>query len=209
MDEPNEKESDIKARSGKSTLLPDPELQFILKNVTQDGYVHRAISAFFLEPLTQPERVDLLAALARQILANPADGEELALAIGCLSQLTPAKRALEVRHDDPVDDWTLDEASWCLHTPLGHDVQLQRAEVAVLAKLFARPGINLPREELASSFKPDANDRNRSLDVVISKIRKKVRDISALEFPLRSIRGVGYVFTGRARLVAVVAGTAN
>ena len=119
-----------------------------------------------------------------------------------LARLLPMQREASLRQGDPEGDWTLDETNWCLRTPLGHDVQLQRAEAAILAKLFMRPGINQSREDLAASFKSDREDKNRSLDVAVSKIRKKVRDASGLDLPLRSIRGVGYVFTGSAQLVS-------
>lgn len=153
--------------------------------------------------LTRDERLQALAAGVHHIFSGPPDREELILVLKNLARLMPIQ-SIGLRQDDPEGDWLLDETRWCVRTPLGHEVQLQRAEAAILAKLFMQPGINQSREDLAASFKSDREDKNRSLDVAISKIRKKVRDASKLGFPLRAIRGVGYVFMGSARLVSDV-----
>ncbi|HWJ70596.1 MAG TPA: winged helix-turn-helix domain-containing protein [Sphingobium sp.] len=154
--------------------------------------------------LTREERLQALAAGVTQILSSPPDQDELLLVLKNLIHLLPTP-GLSLRRGDPEGDWLLDEARWCLRTPLGHDVQLQRAEAAILAKLFRQAGVNQSRQNLAASFKSDHEDKNRSLDVAISKIRKKVRDASNLDLPLRAVRGVGYVFIGRTRLVSDVA----
>lgn len=156
-----------------------------------------------VQDLTREERLQALAAGVNQILSSPPDQDELVLVLKNLIRLLPTPN-LSLRQGDPEGDWLLDEARWCLRTPLGHDVQLQRAEAAILAKLFQQAGVNQSRQDLAASFKTDREDKNRSLDVAISKIRKKVRDASDLGLPLRAIRGVGYVFMGRARLVSGV-----
>jgi len=153
------------------------------------------------QDLSRDERLQALAAGVDQILSNPPDREELVLVLRNLGRLLPAPPSVSIRQGDPKGDWVLDETRWCLWTPLGHEVQLQRAEAAILALLFASAGFHQSRADLAASFKSDRDDRNRSLDVAISKIRKKVRDASGLGLPLRTIRGMGYIFTGSARLL--------
>ena len=44
--------------------------------------------------------------------------------------------------------------------------------------------------------------RERVLDVLISKLRRKVWDCAQMELPLRSARNAGYVFAGRVGRVA-------
>lgn len=152
------------------------------------------------EGLTRDERLLALGSGVLYIHASAPD-TELALMLKNIARLIPAPN-LSIREDDPQGDWVLDMARWHLRTPLGHDVQLQRAEAAILAQLFVQTGVQQSRQTLAASFKSDHHDKNRSLDVAISKIRKKVRDAANLGLPLRAIRGVGYIFVGNAHVIS-------
>lgn len=156
--------------------------------------------------LTRDQRCTALESGVHHIHGCAPD-RELALILRNIARLLAERSAgtnadLNLRPGDPEGDWVLDQQHWHLRTPLGHDVQLQRAEAAILAQLFAQTGVQQSRESLAASFKSDHEDKNRSLDVAISKIRKKVRDASDLGLPLRAIRGVGYVFVGNAHIVS-------
>jgi DNA-binding response OmpR family regulator len=190
-----------------TTIDPAPGRR--LEIIARIRELHAGALVFLAHGLPSGERLKMLEAGVDHIVSAEPGSEELAMVLRNLQRLMliPAPRH---REHDPVAAWILDETEWRLRTPCGHEVPLQRAEAAVLAHLFARPGDNLPREILAASFKSDREDTNRSLDVVISKVRKKVREASGLSLPLRSIRGVGYVFVGNARLVEVLkVGTAG
>lgn len=172
-----------------------------LERLEEIRRIHAAALVVLAPELTHEERLLVLEAGADQLLVNPPDPREIALVLRNLGRLLPAGAA-RARAADSHGAWLLNDMDWYLQTPLGDRVPLQRAEVAVLARLFARPGVNQSREILAASFKADHEDKNRSLDVLISKIRKKVRDVSDLGFPLRAVRGVGYIFVGNAKLTS-------
>lgn len=173
-----------------------------LKLITKAPPSPTRASVLLARSLNRKERLEALAAGVDHILPSPPDRAELVLVMKNLARLISVRRTTSLRQGDPEGYWLLDEMRWRLRTPLGHDVQLQRAEAAILAKLFTAAGTSQSREDLAASFKSDREDKNRSLDVAISKIRKKVRDVSNLDLPLRAIRGVGYVFAGSARLMS-------
>ena len=48
--------------------------------------------------------------------------------------------------------------------------------------------------------KPRLGPDNRSLDVLVSRLRRKAEDGTQLLFPLRAARGAGYVFAGEGRI---------
>jgi DNA-binding response OmpR family regulator len=64
------------------------------------------------------------------------------------------------------------------------------------------PGMPKLRRDIRSHLtdSPRGCD-GRSLDVLISRLRRKVEDASAMKLPLRSARGAGYVFTSSATIV--------
>lgn len=196
----------LKRSNPDTELLPGTENQITmidlagdLKRIAGIRSSHPGILVLVAEGLAREERMQALQAGVDLIIPNRPDREELALILRNLARMLAGETQYS-RQGDPTGDWVLDQTNWRLTTPLGHQVQLQRAEAAVLGMLMARPGMQQFREDLAASFKSDREDRNRSLDVVVSKIRKKVRQTSDLSLPLRSVRGVGYVFAGSARL---------
>lgn len=189
---------DTESLPGTENRITMIDLAGDLKRIAGIRSAHPGILVLVAEGLAREERVQALQAGVDLIIPNRPDREELALILRNLARL--AGETQHARQDDPAGDWVLDQTNWRLTTPLGHQVHLQRAEAAVLGMLMARPGVQQFREDLAASFKSDREDKNRSLDVVVSKIRKKVRQASDLSLPLRSVRGVGYVFAGNARL---------
>lgn len=91
--------------------------------------------------------------------------------------------------------WQLDPDRWVLIAPNTREVRLTHSEYAVLALLIGQPGIVQARATLRAVVDGDAS-RKRVLDVLISRLRRKVWDVAATELPLRSARSAGYVFAG-------------
>ncbi|MCW2363831.1 MULTISPECIES: response regulator transcription factor [Sphingobium] len=97
--------------------------------------------------------------------------------------------------------WSLDPSTWLLTAPNGCAVDLSSAEYQVLQSLLEEPGQARSREMLNEVLgKPRLGPDNRSLDVLVSRLRRKVEEAASLSFPLRSARGTGYVFAGEARI---------
>ena len=95
-----------------------------------------------------------------------------------------------------------DFAGWCYHgrrreliAPSGAEVDLTAAEHELLLALLRYPQRMIGRErllELARSRVATATDR--SIDVLISRLRRKLGDGRKARPLIRTIRGVGYMF---------------
>ncbi|MBB5985450.1 response regulator transcription factor [Sphingobium lignivorans] len=97
--------------------------------------------------------------------------------------------------------WNLDSSAWLLTAPNGRSVDLSSAEYQVLQSLLEEPGQPQSREALNEILgKPRLGPDNRSLDVLVSRLRRKAEELTSLSFPLRAARGTGYVFAGDARI---------
>ncbi|THB71239.1 MAG: DNA-binding response regulator [Gammaproteobacteria bacterium] len=76
----------------------------------------------------------------------------------------------------------------------GDEISLTSAEYSILSTLFSNHGETVSKEnlsELAMGRKLTPYDR--SIDVHISSIRKKLDSINARKLSVKSIRGVGYI----------------
>ena len=91
--------------------------------------------------------------------------------------------------------WSLVPGRWALVAPNGKETRLTRSEHAVLDLLISRAGQIQPRHVLRAAISGDPR-RERVLDAVLSRLRRKVWDCARSELPLRSARGEGYVFAG-------------
>jgi hypothetical protein len=99
-----------------------------------------------------------------------------------------------------VRSWALDPRRGMLITPTGGELRLTAAERIALQTL-ARTGQSVSRTELIAAIGRDAdNPKDRSIDVLISRLRRKSSDAGA-PLPITSIRGHGYMFSGELREV--------
>lgn len=145
------------------------------------------------------DRVRGLAGGADAYLAKPVEIDVLAATLhSLLRRMRNASPASGSEHgESPVtSSWHLDEAGWCLLAPDGRQVPLTQSERRLLATLLASAGAAVSREELVSSLTEDtvSFDHHR-LEMIIHRLRRKVEDRLGRPLPLRSVRGMGYVFT--------------
>jgi two-component system phosphate regulon response regulator OmpR len=88
----------------------------------------------------------------------------------------------------------------CLDTrrligPEGFEVPLAASEFELLRTFAERPGRTLTREMLLELAHPHGEDRfDRSIDVRITRIRKKIESVPSRPQVIRTVRGIGYVF---------------
>jgi two-component system phosphate regulon response regulator OmpR len=88
----------------------------------------------------------------------------------------------------------------CLDTrrligPDGFEVPLAASEFELLRTFAERPGRTLTREMLLELAHPHGEDRfDRSIDVRITRIRKKIESVPSRPQVIRTVRGIGYVF---------------
>jgi len=93
--------------------------------------------------------------------------------------------------------WTFDLGRRTLTSATGKAVELTTYEYELLAVLATRPGRPLSREQILDviahrHWDPD----NRSIDVLIGKLRRKLGDDARSPKLIKTVRGLGYVFTG-------------
>jgi two-component system OmpR family response regulator len=91
--------------------------------------------------------------------------------------------------------WRLDLARHELFSARGEAVKLTTQEFQILAALARRPGRVLSRDQILDIV---ANRHwtpyDRSIDVLIGKIRRKMQDDAAQNRFIKTVRGIGYMF---------------
>ena len=94
----------------------------------------------------------------------------------------------------PAEAWKLIEGGWTLQTPNGQTLALQEAERAFLQLLFAHPGKPVARETLIAALtsQPQEFDPHR-LEVLLHRLRTRLKTRSELALPVRAVRGSGYL----------------
>jgi two-component system, OmpR family, response regulator len=91
--------------------------------------------------------------------------------------------------------WTLDLARRRLTTPVGDRIELTAFEFQLLSVLARRPGRMLSRDQILELVASRPwNPLDRSVDVHIGKLRRKLRDDSSDCRLIKTVRGVGYMF---------------
>ncbi len=94
--------------------------------------------------------------------------------------------------------WRLNPVSWLLESPDGATVKLTRSETVLLKALAASPGETVARDPLIRSLghQPAAYDLRR-MEILIRRLRNKVREKTGRELPVETVHGIGYAFTAR------------
>jgi len=94
--------------------------------------------------------------------------------------------------------WRLDLGADELYSPANEKVHLTSFEFDILAALLTQPGQVLSRDVLlqkAANREWDPTDR--SIDVAIGKLRKKIEQDPASPALIKAVRSKGYKFTGK------------
>ncbi len=91
--------------------------------------------------------------------------------------------------------WLFDAARYKLKAPDGRDVRLTSQEFHILEALVRRRGRVLSREQILDIVaNRDWTPYDRSIDVLVGKIRRKLADdVGATQF-IKTVRGLGYMF---------------
>jgi two-component system OmpR family response regulator len=96
------------------------------------------------------------------------------------------------------DGWQIDLATRSLCRPDGEPVSLTTGEFELLA-VFARSANRvLSRDELMGAIhRREASPYDRSIDVQVGRLRRKIERDPARPERIKSVRGVGYLFSTR------------
>lgn len=90
--------------------------------------------------------------------------------------------------------WRVDFAGFTLSDPEGATRPLSAADAQMLRAFLEAPGRVLTREQIMGSAS-DAEGFDRSIDVRVSRLRKKLGDDPRSPSLIRTVYGAGYVFT--------------
>jgi two-component system OmpR family response regulator len=92
--------------------------------------------------------------------------------------------------------WTLDPGSRELISPENANVDLSGAEFDLLLAFLNAPQRVIGRERLLEMSRTRISDASdRSIDVLVSRLRRKLSSVSNTEPLVRTVRGVGYILT--------------
>ena len=127
---------------------------------------------------------------ADDYLTKPFDPRELLLRIGSILRRTAREEAPPAPKDCRFGSFTFDLERGELRQD-GDIVHLTSAESALLAVLAVQPGETLSREELGAATGNSGN--LRTVDVQVTRLRKKLEDDPKRPSYLQTMRGRGYV----------------
>lgn len=131
-------------------------------------------------------------------LIKPVDIEELVLILRRLEQrasLTASITAPKTRNAK-VGDWCLDATTGFLTIPAGIGIRLSLSELQLLGNLMKKPEEIAVHSELsrALGMMPEEFNKHR-IEVILSRLRDKVKRETGVSLPVISKRGLGYMFT--------------
>ena len=108
----------------------------------------------------------------------------------------PVHAPAETRTPDRLafEGWLLDAGARCLHDPGGAEVPLTTGEFDLLATFARHPGRVLSRDFLLEHTRGrEAGPYDRTIDVLVGRLRKKLEvDPENPKF-IKSVRGAGYI----------------
>ena len=140
---------------------------------------------------------------ADDYLAKPFNPRELLARIRAV-----LRRAPEMRQQPEADrsrtfefqGWVLDAGRRSLHAPDGVLVDLTAGEFDLLLALVEHPGRVLNRDQLLDLTRGrEAGPFDRSVDVQVSRLRRKIEEDPKQPALIKTVRGGGYVFAGTVR----------
>jgi DNA-binding response OmpR family regulator len=84
----------------------------------------------------------------------------------------------------------------------GDPIQLTTGEYELLVAFLSAPGRVLSRDQLVSQLHGhEAGPFDRSIDVQVGRLRRKIERDAANPELIKSVRGAGYVFTPRVQRI--------
>lgn len=114
-----------------------------------------------------------------------------------MDSLTPARRT---EHRYSFEGWQFDQRSRELTSPDGQTVSLTKGEFALLSAFVAAPRRVLSREHLLQATRLHEDVFDRSIDVQILRLRRKLEDDPRAPRFIRTQRGAGYIFDADVRV---------
>lgn len=133
------------------------------------------------------QRIEGVKAGADVYLVKPVQLEELASLVSNL---------LRRMRGSSSPSWSINLTDWTLRSASGLAVRLTHSESVLLQKMADKPGAVVARQDLAISLghDPEAYDFRR-MEILVRRLRQKVKLGLGTELPLETVRKIGYAFT--------------
>lgn len=129
-------------------------------------------------------------------LLKPVDMELLAATLRSVLRRQAASNTPSVSAVAAAQTWRLDPEGWALISPGGVRIHITGNERILIEPLITRRGNVISREDLISRFTHNVHDFDpHRLEVIVHRLRQKASKLSGEDFPLRAVRGTGYVLT--------------
>jgi len=98
--------------------------------------------------------------------------------------------------------WVLDATEWSLTSPTGVRISLTSMEMKLTSLLAAQARQPATRDQISMAlYSRRWNPEDRSIDTVVGRLRHKVEAAIGATAPLKSVHGVGYVFSAPVRVL--------
>jgi two-component system, OmpR family, response regulator len=146
------------------------------------------------------EDTDRIAGLevgADDYVPKPFNPRELLARIRAVLRRTAGSSAGAVKtpHEYSFSGWVLDLVRRELTSPAGALVCLTGAEYDLLITFLERPGRVLNRDQLLELARNRVHGYDRSVDVQVSRLRRKLGDPASASPLIKTVRGAGYILT--------------
>lgn len=147
---------------------------------------------------------DLIVALemgADEYLAQPINYRELSARVRNLGRWSRLSLDAETQQTPQVSyfaGWQLDLVRHVLKSPEGHLTKLPKNEFTLLTTLLNNRNQLMPREALLNElYHRDWHPSDRTIDMLIGRLRKKLNDYSKENALINTVYGVGYLFADK------------
>ncbi len=98
--------------------------------------------------------------------------------------------------------WVLDATDWSLTSPTGVRISLTSMEMKLTSLLASQARQPATRDQISQAlYNRRWNPDDRSIDTVVGRLRHKVEAAIGASAPLKSVHGVGYVFSAHVRVL--------
>jgi two-component system OmpR family response regulator len=192
-------------------ILAETEIDLLLLDLGLPGEDGLALMRSLRERSSVPvivvtgrgETVDRILGLeigADDYVTKPFDVRELGARVRSVLRRSIDRTATAAAEAAPdavrFSGWTLHLAARRLESPEGKEVELTTGEFELLAALVKAPGRVQSRDALlAETRNREAGPFDRTIDVQIGRLRRKIEADPQHPELIKSVRGAGYVFT--------------
>ena len=167
----------------------------MLTAITDDVEHAVALAQGVDEYLTKPFNLQILLAHIKAMLRRQKQ------TISTTTQ-QPSKttKSVEIEHDVyEFSGWQLNVSKRCLLSPNNIEIILSAAEYSLLVVLVEHPDRVLTRDFLLNATKTEADTFDRSIDTLISRIRRKMEAHMPEPRIIKTVRNGGYILESTIR----------